>query len=290
MASDLRQRIARRDRRKQVHAVAKEWDEYGQAFNDNGLILCVCGEVRLNGNWDGHDCPYDDNEEEDEDMTDMTSIERLEREGLNSRGGTSRLYAKTKADNRREFKTSVAAQLRIALELGRGVDITGGIMETPERVTKMWLDELTSGYDVDIESLFRVFDDEGNGGMVIMRDIPVRSVCEHHLVPIVGYAHVGYFPNGKVIGLSKLARIVDAFSRRFQIQERLTKNILDAIDEHLDTHGTMVVISAEHLCMTLRGVQAPGTRTLTSAVSGRFLDNKGGQRDEFLKLINGAKY
>jgi GTP cyclohydrolase I len=211
-------------------------------------------------------------------------------EELNSRNGTGELYAKTKQDNRKEYRRAVAAQLRIALELGRGQDIEGGLEETPERVTRMWLDELTSGYDIDIESLFRVFDDEGHGGMVVMRDIPVRSVCEHHLVPIVGYAHVGYFPNGKVIGLSKLARIVDAFSRRLQIQERLTKNVLDAIDEHLDPHGTMVVVSAEHMCMTMRGVQAPGTRTLTSAVSGWFRENGEGQRDEFLKLVNGAKY
>lgn len=208
----------------------------------------------------------------------------------NTRGSTGELYAKSKQDNRKEFRTAVAAQLRIALELGRNEDLAGGVTETPDRVTRMWLDELTAGYDIDVESLFRTFEDEGQGGMVIMRDIPVRSVCEHHLVPIIGYAHVGYFPNGKVIGLSKLARIVDAFSRRLQIQERLTKDILDSIDQHLEPHGTMIVISAEHMCMTMRGVQAPGTRTLTSAVSGKFLENTGGQRDEFLKLVNGAKY
>lgn len=208
----------------------------------------------------------------------------------NSRGATDELYAKTKQDNRKEYRLAVAKQLRIALELGRGEDLSGGITETPDRVTRMWLDELTAGYDIDVKTLFRTFEDEGQGGMVLMRDIPVRSVCEHHLVPIIGYAHIGYFPNGRVIGLSKLARVVDAFSRRLQIQERLTKDVLDAIDEHLCPHGTMVVISAEHMCMTMRGVQAPGTRTLTSAVSGRFLENHEGQRDEFLRLINGAKY
>lgn len=211
--------------------------------------------------------------------------------GHNSRGGVNEpLHAKSKHENRREFHYAVAAQLRIILECDRDQDLSGGVVETPERVTRMWLDELTAGYDIDIAELFRMFEDEGDGGMVIMRDIPVRSVCEHHLVPIIGYAHIGYFPDGKVIGLSKLARVVDAFSRRLQIQERLTCDIMQAIDEHLNPHGTMVVISAEHMCMTMRGVQAPGTKTITSAVSGRYLDNSEGQREEFLRLINGAKY
>lgn len=162
-----------------------------------------------------------------------------------------------------------------------------GLVDTPDRVARMWLNELTVGYRINIESLFKLFPDEGGGNMVVMKDIPVRSVCEHHLVPFVGYAHIAYFPNGDVIGLSKLSRVVDAFARRLQIQERLTKQILDALEKHLEPRGTMVVVKAEHMCLSLRGVQAPGTQTITSAVSGMFKDNTEGEKDEFLRLVNG---
>lgn len=167
-------------------------------------------------------------------------------------------------------------------------DINGsGLVDTPDRVARMWLNELTVGYRIDIESLFKLFPDEGGGNMVVMKDIPVRSVCEHHLVPFVGYAHIAYFPDGDVIGLSKLSRVVDAYARRLQIQERLTKQVLDALEMHLQPRGTMVVVKAEHMCLSLRGVQAPGTQTITSAVSGMFKDNAEGEKDEFLRLVSG---
>lgn len=162
-----------------------------------------------------------------------------------------------------------------------------GLEETPKRVARMWLEELTVGYYTDIEALFKMFPDEGEGGMVVVQDIPVRSVCEHHLVPFVGYAHIGYFPNKQVVGISKLPRVVDAYARRLQIQERLTYQVLRAIDTHLAPRGTIVVVSAEHMCLSMRGVQAPGTRTLTSAVSGKFKDNQEGEKDEFFRLIDG---
>lgn len=160
-----------------------------------------------------------------------------------------------------------------------------GIQETPARVANMWLNELTSGYHVDIESLFRLFPDEGYEGIVTVRDIPLCSTCEHHLLPIVGYCHVGYIPDGAVIGLSKLPRVVDAFARRLQIQERLTQQITDAIEQHLKPKGVIVVISAEHSCMTARGIQAPGTRAVTSAVTGKFRDPDETARAEFLNLV-----
>lgn len=165
-----------------------------------------------------------------------------------------------------------------------------GLQETPKRVAKMWLDELTSGYKVNIEQLFRNFDSEGYEGQVIVKEIPVRSVCEHHLVPIIGYCYIGYFPAGRVLGLSKLARIVDAFSRRLQVQERLTQQIVDAIAEHLKPRGVIVAIDAEHMCMTMRGVQAPGTRTSTCTVTGLYKEEQG-TKDEFLRLcqLNGHK-
>lgn len=158
-----------------------------------------------------------------------------------------------------------------------------GIQETPRRVGRMWIEELTTGYGADIDEMFRLFDSEGFEGMLTVKDIPVRSVCEHHLVPIVGYAHVAYFPSGRVVGLSKLARVVEAFSRRLQVQERLTKQIHDAIRKNLDTDSVAVWIDAEHMCMTLRGVQAPGTKTVTAVMTGLFQQPQ--VKDEFLAAI-----
>lgn len=161
-----------------------------------------------------------------------------------------------------------------------------GIKSTPDRVSKMWLDELTSGYDVDVDALLKTFPDEGYRDMVIVRDVPVTSVCEHHLVPIVGYAHVGYFPAGRVVGLSKIPRVVQAYSKRLQVQERLTEEIALALfNGSLDPAGVMVVVEAEHMCMTMRGVQVPGTKTLTAAAYGRFDDNENNEKDEFYRLI-----
>jgi len=158
-----------------------------------------------------------------------------------------------------------------------------GIRETPERVGRMWVEELTIGYDVDVPSLFRLFDAEDFAGMIVVKDIPVRSLCEHHLVPIVGYAHLGYFPAGRVIGLSKLARLVEAYARRLQVQERLTRQVHAAMSEHLEQNGVAVMIEAEHMCMTLRGVQAPGTKTVTATMTGRFQETQ--VKDEFLASI-----
>lgn len=197
------------------------------------------------------------------------------------------LFAKDKVANAKEYRTQVARQLRIIEECNAGQDLREGLQKTPQRVTRMWLDELTSGYKVNIEELFRTFDDhEGYDGVIALRDIPVRSQCEHHLVPFVGYAHVGYLPGERVIGLSKLPRLVDAYSRRLQLQERLTQQIHDAIEQFLEPRGAIVVVVAEHLCMTLRGVQAPGTKTVTSALSGLFRDPDEQARDEFFKLIH----
>jgi GTP cyclohydrolase I len=201
--------------------------------------------------------------------------------------GQSPLIGKTKEGDREEFRRAVAQQLRIMEELGAGEDLRPGLERTPERVTKMWLDELTAGYAVDIESLFqRTFDDhEDYSGMVLVKDIPVMSQCEHHLVPFVGYTHIAYFPSDRVLGLSKLPRVVDAFARRLQLQERLTQQIHDALVRYLKPRGVIVVVECEHLCMTLRGIQKPGTKTMTSAVSGLFRDPEEYARQEFFNLI-----
>lgn len=167
-------------------------------------------------------------------------------------------------------------------------DSQEGLLETPRRVARMWHDELTSGYRTDIEKLFKTFPDEGYSGMVMLTDVPVTSTCEHHMVPFVGYAHIAYFPDGRVVGLSKLPRLVDAFSRRLQVQERLTQQVHDAIEQYLTPRGAIVVVEAEHLCMTLRGIQKPGTKTMTCSVSGLFRDPAEGAREEFFTMLRAS--
>lgn len=143
-----------------------------------------------------------------------------------------------------------------------------GLVETPARVARMY-EEIFSGLEDDPKRHVKLFNEEKNEEMVIVRDIPMYSMCEHHLLPFIGRAHIAYIPrDGKVIGLSKLARIVDSFARRPQLQERLTSQIADFLDEQLDPLGVAVVIEAEHLCMTMRGARASGAQTRTSALRG----------------------
>lgn len=143
-----------------------------------------------------------------------------------------------------------------------------GLAETPSRVARMY-EEVFSGLEKDPKQFIKMFSEENNDEMVVVRDIPLYSMCEHHLLPFVGKAHIVYLPrNGKVIGLSKLARIVDNFARRPQLQERLTSQIADFLTEELDPAGVAVVIEAEHLCMTMRGIRAAGAKTKTSALRG----------------------
>lgn len=162
--------------------------------------------------------------------------------------------------------------------------------ETPKRVAKMW-NELLKGYEQDpAEILSKTFDVDAGGdvngnGIVIVKDIPLFSQCEHHLVPFYGKVHIAYIPRNRVVGLSKFARLVECFGRRLQVQERLTKQIMDAIIKYLDPIGVMVVIKAEHMCMTMRGIQKPGTQTITSRIYGVFFD-KPEAREEALRLIN----
>ena len=161
-----------------------------------------------------------------------------------------------------------------------------GLVETPDRVVRAW-GEWFAGYGVDPKALLRKdFADgaESADEMVLLTDIPVMSHCEHHITPIIGWAHVGYIPSGKVVGISKIARVVDAYARRLQIQERLTNQIADAIEEVLSPLGVGVVISARHFCMATRGVNMPTVFTTTSALRGA-LKSKPEARAEFLQLI-----
>jgi len=146
-----------------------------------------------------------------------------------------------------------------------------GVMETPERVTEMYR-EVLAGIGRDPTDELTVVKGAGHDEMIMVRDIPLYSLCEHHLTPFSGRAHVAYIPNedGRITGLSKIARVVDLLAKRLQVQERLTTQIADALDEALEPKGVFVVIEAEHLCMTMRGVKKPGSVTVTSAVRGRF--------------------
>jgi GTP cyclohydrolase I len=159
-----------------------------------------------------------------------------------------------------------------------------GLLETPRRVADMYV-ELFAGLQRDPMDDLRVSFEEEHEEMVIVRDIPFYSLCEHHLVPFFGVAHIGYLPNGRVIGLSKLARVLETYARRPQLQERMTSQIADALMTALEPRGVGVVIAAEHLCMTMRGIKKPGSRTLTSANRGAFRTNAA-TRSEFLTLLS----
>lgn len=159
-----------------------------------------------------------------------------------------------------------------------------GLLKTPERVAKS-LQYLTHGYDIDPkEILLSAMFKEEYSQMVIVKDIEVYSLCEHHLLPFFGKAHIAYIPNGHIVGLSKIPRIVDAFARRLQVQERLTNEIRDCIQETLNPIGVAVVIECKHLCMAMRGIQKQNSVTTTSAFTGEF--SKERTRTEFLQLIN----
>jgi GTP cyclohydrolase IA len=147
----------------------------------------------------------------------------------------------------------------------------GGLQDTPGRVADMYA-EILGGIGHDPAEVVTVIRGADHDEMIMVRDIPMYSICEHHLIPMVGRAHVAYVPNrdGRITGLSKIARVVDLLSRRPQVQERLTTEIADAMDAALEPRGVFVVIEAEHLCMTMRGVKKPGSVTVTSAVRGRF--------------------
>lgn len=162
-----------------------------------------------------------------------------------------------------------------------------GLVDTPARVTKA-LKEWTSGYSVHIPSLFTVFEDgaENVDEMILVRDIPFYSLCEHHLAPFFGTATVAYIPNGRIVGLSKINRLVDAFARRLQVQERMTTQIADALVTNLKPTGCGVVVTARHLCMESRGVRQQGHSTTTSALRGAFKDEPTA-RQEFISLIGG---
>lgn len=163
-----------------------------------------------------------------------------------------------------------------------------GLKETPKRVANMY-EEIFSGISENPEQHLKIFNEPGNDELVIVRDIPLYSMCEHHLLPFVGKAHIAYIPNnGKIIGISKLARIVNTYARRLQVQERLTAEVADFIYTKLDAKSVAVIVEAEHLCMTMRGVRAAGAKTETSALRG-YIRKDAKVRAEVMSLLNGGR-
>ncbi|WP_422110466.1 GTP cyclohydrolase I FolE [Cellulosimicrobium arenosum] len=178
-----------------------------------------------------------------------------------------------------------AAVRELLLAVGEDPD-REGLRDTPARVARAYR-EVFAGLRQEPDDVLTTTFDIGHEEMVLVKDIEVYSTCEHHLVPFHGVAHVGYIPNadGRITGLSKLARLVDVFARRPQVQERLTSQVADALVEHLQPRGAIVVVECEHLCMSMRGVRKPGSRTVTSAVRGQMRD--GATRAEAMSLILG---
>ena len=164
-----------------------------------------------------------------------------------------------------------------------------GLLETPERVARFYA-EVFEGLDTDPGEMLEVsFGDEHYQEIVMVREITFYSMCEHHFVPFHGEAHVAYLPRGRVTGLSKLARIVEGYARRPQMQERLTAQVADALDQKLNPLGVLVVIEAEHLCMSMRGVKKPGAKTVTSAVRG-IMESNAATRSEAMALLFGTRH
>lgn len=179
----------------------------------------------------------------------------------------------------------VKAAIQMLLE-GIGEDINReGLKDTPDRIARMY-EEICGGMDEDAgEHLSKVFTVQNNE-MVLEKDIVFYSMCEHHLMPFYGKAHVAYIPNGKVVGLSKLARTVEVYAKRLQIQEQMTGQIADAIMEHLAPQGVMVMLEAEHMCMTMRGIKKPGSKTVSVVTRGVFQNNEILQNQFFQMLRN----
>ncbi len=208
-------------------------------------------------------------------MSNITSFEDEEQEG----------YIKIDRYNETQVKEIAAHYPAILESLGEN-PAREGLIKTPERVAKA-LQFLTHGYDIDAAKVLRsAMFEEDYSQMVVVKDIEVYSMCEHHMLPFFGKAHIAYIPNGHIVGLSKIPRVVDAFARRLQVQERLTNEIRDCIQETLNPAGVAVVMECKHMCMAMRGVQKQNSVTTTSAFTGAFQNDV--TRSEFLRLITAS--
>lgn len=159
-----------------------------------------------------------------------------------------------------------------------------GLQGTPDRIVKMWQKEIFNGYGKDVKDILTTFESEGYDQIILLKDIEFYSMCEHHMLPFFGKAHVAYIPNGKIIGISKLARLVDMYARRLQIQERLGKQVTDALMNHLNAKGAACIIEASHMCMRMRGIEKQHSIMSTSSLQGAFFTSAGA-RIELMGLI-----
>lgn len=208
-------------------------------------------------------------------MSNLTSFESEEQDG----------YIKIDQYNERHVERIAEHYQDILRALGEDPS-REGLLKTPERVAKA-LQFLTHGYDIDASQVLRgAMFEEDYSQMVVVKDIEVYSLCEHHMLPFFGKAHIAYIPNGHIVGLSKIPRVVDVFARRLQVQERLTNEIRDCIQETLKPAGVAVVIECKHMCMAMRGVQKQNSVTTTSAFTGAFQNDV--TRSEFLRLITAS--
>lgn len=198
----------------------------------------------------------------------------------NSRFENKRDYLQRKSDIMWAVETILAA-------IGENPE-REGLLGTPERVARMYLSELSIGTNADLSQELSAKFDEDHDEMVVVRDIPFYSLCEHHMVPYFGKAHVAYIPDGEVVGLSKIARLIEKATATLSIQENVTSIIADTIMEEMQPKGVMVIMNGEHLCMSMRGVKKPGSNTTTSAIRGVFKSGAEGEaspREEFLELL-----
>lgn len=182
-------------------------------------------------------------------------------------------------ENREQIEHHIKELLKL---IGEDVE-REGLLETPARVTRMY-EEIFGGYSVDPREVLGVTFDEQHEELVIVKDITYYSQCEHHMAPFFGKVHIGYIPSGKIAGLSKFARLVEAVTRRLQVQERITTQIADIMVEVLKPHGVIVMVEGEHLCMCARGVKKPGSKTVTTATRGVYKDDPA-LRAEFMSLL-----
>lgn len=200
--------------------------------------------------------------------------------------GTPHIQTYNRKDEYNESVTdSIASDVHgILTKIGEDPD-REGLLKTPERVAKAY-QFLTHGYQMDPRAILEgALFEEDYSEMIVVKDIELYSLCEHHMLPFFGKAHVAYIPNGKIVGLSKIPRVVDVFARRLQVQERLTMQIKDAINDVLEPQGVAVVIEAAHMCMAMRGVQKQNSQTTTSSMSGVFMHEMA-TREEFMRLIS----
>jgi GTP cyclohydrolase I len=196
-------------------------------------------------------------------------------------------YSKTEYYDEESIAKMSSAFTEVITQCGEDAN-REGLLKTPERAAKA-MQFLTHGYDLNPRAILEsALFNESYSEMVLVKDIEVYSLCEHHMLPFFGKAHVAYIPNGKIVGLSKIPRVVDAFARRLQVQERLTLEIRDCIQETLNPLGVAVVLECNHMCMQMRGVQKQNSSTTSSAFTGVFLSNEN-TRQEFMHLVNNSR-